>query len=189
MAKVCGFWECAIEVRQDWTVCQDHYGDFADGKLDVCPGCGWLKSKQYDLCLACHEGKEPPKGRTINSRPNRDRIAERRTGYEVPPPGAPAEIDISAGGVHVYILKLTDGEFYVGHSEDLESRLMEHRDGKVQSTTGRSPTLVWFDWVPTKAQAIAVEAEMKQINADNPRRIRRMVIAFSQLARQVDTNP
>lgn len=188
MAKVCALWDCVVQVRQDWTVCPEHYPDFADAKVDICPGCGWLKSKQYEQCLPCRNGKAPPKGRRTNATVN-NRIAEPPVRYEVPPTVPATEADGATTAAHVYILKLSSGEFYAGYSEDLESRLMEHRDGRVKSTAGKDPRLVWFDWVSTKAQALAVEDELQHLISRNPRRVRRMVLDFGKLAKLVDPNP
>jgi predicted GIY-YIG superfamily endonuclease len=62
---------------------------------------------------------------------------------------------------------------------------MEHREGGTSSTTGRNPRLVWFDMVPTRDEATAVEARLKGIIDRNPREIRKMVIHFSDLLKEV----
>jgi putative endonuclease len=36
--------------------------------------------------------------------------------------------------VHLYILKLSNGQLYIGFSKDLRKRLKEHADGKVFTT-------------------------------------------------------
>ncbi len=46
---------------------------------------------------------------------------------------------------HVYILKLSDGTFYIGRSENLVIRLQEHKDGTQQQTRGMDPKLVYFE--------------------------------------------
>lgn len=188
MVKVCAYWECVAAIRDDWTVCPEHYGDYADGKLDQCSGCGWLKLALYDRCLDCRNSKDPRKGRSEiqhASRPQ-SRVAERRTPYQTQDKLEVENVELSADGYHVYILKLDGGDFYAGMSEDIRSRLMEHRDGKVASTVSRNPRLVWFDWVQTKDQALAVETHLKQLIKRNPRRIRRMAIEFVEIAAELD---
>ena len=45
---------------------------------------------------------------------------------------------------YLYFLKLSDGHFYIGQTNNLKLRLSEHRDGTVESTKGLDPNLVYF---------------------------------------------
>ena len=40
---------------------------------------------------------------------------------------------------YLYILKLSNGTYYKGQTEDLEKRIFEHRTGKVQTTRNKLP--------------------------------------------------
>lgn len=64
---------------------------------------------------------------------------------------------------HAYILRCQDGSYYVGHTDDLEKRLSEHRNGGVTVyTRKRQPvSLVWSDYFQTRDEALAAE---RQIN-------------------------
>jgi predicted GIY-YIG superfamily endonuclease len=101
-------------------------------------------------------------------------------------PAAWEKRDASANRFFVYILKLDGGEFYAGHTRELRERLSEHRDGRTKSTAELNPKLVWFGMLATREAAIAAEAELKKLVDSNPREVRRMVIDFQDLARELD---
>ncbi|NUQ01616.1 MAG: GIY-YIG nuclease family protein [Armatimonadetes bacterium] len=64
---------------------------------------------------------------------------------------------------YVYMLRCSDGSFYVGQTDDLELRLAEHRLGAGSSWTKRRlpVTLVWSSGMPSRDQALAVERQLK----------------------------
>lgn len=93
--------------------------------------------------------------------------------------------DAQASEFYVYILKLDDGGFYAGHTRELRARLMEHRDGLVKSTAGKNPQFVWFSALPTRKLATEFEAELKTLCAKNPREIRRWILDFQDLVKEV----
>jgi predicted GIY-YIG superfamily endonuclease len=66
----------------------------------------------------------------------------------------------------VYMLRCADGSYYVGHTDDLEHRLNEHREGgKCEYTTARRPvTLFWSEEVQTREEAKHLEAQVKKWN-------------------------
>ena len=89
---------------------------------------------------------------------------------------------------YLYILKLDGGDFYVGRTNDLESRLQEHRDGKTKSTRNRHPRLVWFEKFFGARESVAEgEQELTLLNKQNPRAIRRIINNWQRLIRLVDT--
>lgn len=63
-----------------------------------------------------------------------------------------------------YILRCSDGSFYVGHTDELERRLAEHETGAGSGyTASRQPVhLVWFQEFPTREEAKVVEAQLKK---------------------------
>jgi predicted GIY-YIG superfamily endonuclease len=85
----------------------------------------------------------------------------------------------------VYILKLDNGDFYIGHTRELRERLSEHRDQKVSSTAGRTPKLQYFEVLPTREDAERREDELKRLEDSNPRQIRRMIISFLDFVREI----
>jgi len=69
----------------------------------------------------------------------------------------------------------------------MELRLQEHKDGLTKSTAGRSPTLAYFEERRgNKEELNEGEDFLTQLNAKNPRAIRRIVNDWQRLMRLVD---
>ena len=64
----------------------------------------------------------------------------------------------------VYILRCNDGSYYVGHTEDVPTRVQRHLDGTgaVWTTARRPVTLVFEEKHPTQAAAVARERQVKR---------------------------
>ncbi|WP_435202728.1 GIY-YIG nuclease family protein [Qipengyuania sp. 902] len=62
-----------------------------------------------------------------------------------------------------YLLRCNDDSYYVGHTEDLENRMAQHRSGMLGGyTAGRLP--VSFEWsqdFPTRNEAFDAERQIK----------------------------
>jgi len=177
--NVCGYWECDRRIRRHHFLCGEHYEDLRDGLIDRCPKCGRYKDSTYDLCLDCYYGRRaapwnPPA--TI-APPNRPHGLEHSDAWK--------KGDRGAGEFFVYVLKLDNGDFYVGHTRELRERLSEHKDQKVSSTAGRKPKLQYFEVLSTREAAELREAELKRVKDSNTRQIRRMIIAFHDLVREI----
>ena len=88
---------------------------------------------------------------------------------------------------YLYILKLDGGKYYIGQTNDVELRLQGHRDGLTKSTTGRNPRLVFFEERRgNKEELIEEEDFLTELNAKNPRAIRRIVNDWQRLMKLVD---
>jgi predicted GIY-YIG superfamily endonuclease len=63
----------------------------------------------------------------------------------------------------VYILRCRDGSYFTGHTDDLEKRMWEHREGKAADwTRRRRPVeLVWCDWAGTRYEPLEFERRVK----------------------------
>ena len=173
----CLVWDCGAPIRSGYLFCLGHYQDHHDGAVDRCPGCGRGKYSQFSRCLECQYDPQrreaAPAGR-ISERHGPEYSAAWEAG------------DATARQFYVYILKLTGGRFYVGQTRELKERLGEHKDGAVPSTTGQNPRLAWFHVVPTRHEAVSLEAELKDVAESNQREIRRLVVGFRDLVREVD---
>ena len=179
--KRCLFWSCNTPIRQDYIVCYDHYEDMVDGLIDECPSCNRAKYTEYDVCLDCFN--HAPK------RPTQARASGTKEGYKwYRPEYSPAwdKKDSAATEFFVYILKLNGGTFYAGQTRELRERLSEHKDGRVKTTAGKTPQLVWFATVPSRNAATSLEVELKKLVDTNPREIRRMVVRFRDHVRELD---
>ena len=64
---------------------------------------------------------------------------------------------------YAYLLRLSDGSYYAGHTDDLDSRIAQHQSGAFAGyTQKRRPVeLVWADRFPDRDQAFAVERQIK----------------------------
>ena len=63
----------------------------------------------------------------------------------------------------VYILRSEKiGKFYIGHTEDIDKRLVRHNKGQVTSTRGKGPwAIVYQEYFPNRAEAVQRELEIK----------------------------
>ncbi len=63
----------------------------------------------------------------------------------------------------VYIVRCSDGSFYVGHTHDVDERVQAHNDGLGAAwTAARRPVvLLYQEHYPTKAEAVARERQLK----------------------------
>jgi predicted GIY-YIG superfamily endonuclease len=64
---------------------------------------------------------------------------------------------------HVYILRLRDGQLYVGSTEDLARRLVEHRAGTASRTTALLGPVehIYSEPHPDRSSAIRRERQIK----------------------------
>ena len=64
---------------------------------------------------------------------------------------------------HVYMLRCSDGSYYVGHTNDLEQRLAAHEGGAIEGyTLSRCPVeLVFSDQFSTRLEAFHRERRIK----------------------------
>ena len=78
----------------------------------------------------------------------------------------------------IYILKCADNSYYVGHTENLESRVKLHNNGKgaTHTATYRPVTLIYQETADSKTAAMKREKQIKHwsrakkealINKDN----------------------
>jgi len=73
----------------------------------------------------------------------------------------------------VYILRLRDGSYYTGHTNDLQRRLAEHRLGSgSRYVRGRLPfMLVYFEKVESKGEAMKREKQIKRMSRKRKERL------------------
>jgi tRNA/rRNA methyltransferase len=62
-----------------------------------------------------------------------------------------------------YILRLSNGIYYTGHTDDLDRRIAEHQTGAIKGYTHdkRPVELMWSDEFPTRAEALEAELRVK----------------------------
>jgi len=64
---------------------------------------------------------------------------------------------------HAYMLRCSDGRYYVGHTDDLEARIGAHQSGTLDEyTQSRRPVeLVWSQEFASRDEAFAAERQIK----------------------------
>ena len=175
-SKTCKFWDCDKLIRGHFEYCYDHYQASQKGEINDCPECGRAKDAKYETCLDCRPSRV---GTSSQQRPSR---------YQQEHSPAWQAGDDKATAFFVYILKLKDLTFYAGQTRELRERLMGHRDGTTKSTSGQDPKLVWFAIVPSREEATSLEVQLKKLCDRNPREIRRWILTFQDLVKELDFN-
>ena len=68
---------------------------------------------------------------------------------------------------YTYILQsVKSGRYYIGHTSDIEERLVRHNSGKVTATRNKGPwTVVYFETYETKAEANSRELFIKSMKS------------------------
>ncbi len=63
----------------------------------------------------------------------------------------------------LYILECADGTFYIGHTDDLDNRLVQHDLGKgcVYTSTRRPLKLIHTEGFETRYEALSMERKLK----------------------------
>lgn len=68
--------------------------------------------------------------------------------------------------IGVYILKCSNGRFYVGSTQDMDVRLTEHKTGRVKATKNLLPIdLALFQPCDTLLEARRIEYRVKQLKS------------------------
>ncbi len=64
---------------------------------------------------------------------------------------------------HTYLLRCADGSYYVGHTDNLEARIGQHKSGLIPGyTSSRLPVeFLWAQDFPERDQALAAEQQIK----------------------------
>ena len=66
----------------------------------------------------------------------------------------------------VYILKLSNNKHYIGLTQNLPRRMLQHSHGRSKSTRNHLPfKLLWYDITPTRSNAREYEVFLKNRGA------------------------
>ena len=85
-------------------------------------------------------------------------------------------------GWYVYVLELSDGGYYVGQSNNLPVRHLEHLlDVGSERTRGKSGNLVWFNQVGSRDGARSMERRVQRAIDSSPQKFESMRQTFRQL--------
>ncbi len=176
MPKICEFVECDESIPSHHHLCWPHWDQEQDDEIDKC-FCGQYKPSQYELCLTCKRKLSRSKANASRS-PRKTKVAESKPEYVVGAPDPRPRKDDDSDVFYVYLLLLDEGDYYVGHTNNLRTRHLEHTTDQTKSTRGKNPRLVWFDRFRTRAEAMDHEKFLKRVCKDNKRAINKMVDEF-----------
>ncbi len=62
---------------------------------------------------------------------------------------------------YVYVMQLRNSTLYIGRTNDLKRRAIEHQQGKVRSTRQKSPKLIYYEAYIEKSDANRRELFLK----------------------------
>ncbi len=71
----------------------------------------------------------------------------------------------------VYILERKDGKLYIGQTENLDKRLLDHREG-LGARFVKSQSFVLLGSIPVESRSAALSLEKKLKRFKNPHRVR-----------------
>jgi putative endonuclease len=69
---------------------------------------------------------------------------------------------------YIYLVQCADGTYYTGWAAHLENRIKAHNEGRgARYTAGRRPVrLVYWEFQPTRGEALRREASLKRLRRD-----------------------
>ena len=196
--RTCARWACGKtdKITFEKPLCYPHWLEWEALELEECNRCHWVYAYdeaivwatggyagEFDfLCDEClwHAVEEKRRPEPWSSNAGRP---------EEKPIFAHAKLESTTH--HVYVLKLSDGTFYIGQTSDLVIRLQEHRDGTQPQTAGKNPKLVYFEeFVGQRNEVRKRENELTVWNqsSEGRRWLREMIEEFRAPLRLLDLN-
>ena len=194
MEQFCAKWGCDKSTTYDKPLCYEHWLEWEAWELDECKRCHYFYDEDdfvlYDMpdddvieeyplmCDDCLQVTLMDDGR---GNPWRGREPERKPII--------AHADIERPVRYVYILKLSDGTFYVGQTNDLGIRLQEHKDGRQTQTKGKEPKLVYYESFEGMRKDVndkEIEFTILNSTASGQRKLRQMIEKFRTPLRLLD---
>ena len=185
MPNTCNFVECDESIRLDHHyLCRPHWDQEQNEEIDECANCGQHKLAEYEFCLTCKRELSRSKRKASRTK-TKSKVAESTPDYVLDAPDPRPRKDDDTDVFYVYLLYLNDGDYYVGHTNDLGPRYIEHTTGQSKSTKGKNPRLAWFTRVRTRDEAKEHERFLKKQCDINRRAITRMIDEFLVLMDRV----
>jgi len=174
----CKYWNCNRSIKTSHFLCPEHYEEWQDYAIDKCPKCGRYKDEGYDLCLDCRRKMSSARIYRIKKTPT--------STYRVEHSDKWRNQNDSDSKFFVYILKFTDGKYYVGHTDNLRVRLAEHRDGKTRSTANKQFDMQYYEIFNNRKDAELKEVELKILKDKNDRKLRQIILDFQDIQRELN---
>ena len=157
-ANQCRFWACTKKTKVRF--CPPHLRQKSRRTITKCPNCILYKEAKYPACFDC-----------------KDKIIEQNPEWD--------QVDSNTDIFYAYVLKIGH-EYYAGQTRSLRNRLLQHKKGRVPSTKGKRPRLVWFTMVTTRDQAAEIELAWKNLITKDPVGVRKQLDIFRSLMQELD---
>jgi len=174
----CKYWNCNRNIKPGHFLCPEHYERWQYYEIDKCPICGRYKDEEYDLCLDCR--------RKVNSKSKTKTPTTTNSKYSIEHSNKWRNQNKGDSQFFVYVLKLNDGKYYVGHTDNLRVRLTEHRDGKTKSTANKSFVLQYYEKLGTRKDAELREVALKILADKDERKLRKIILEFQDINRELN---
>lgn len=194
MEQFCARWGCDKSATYDKPLCYEHWLEWEDWESDECNRCHYFYDggdfvlyydtdddviEEYPLmCDDCLDVTLMDDGKK--------RIWKAREPERKP---IIAHADIDRPIRYVYILKLSNGTFYIGQTNDLVIRLQEHKDGQQAQTKGKDPKMVYHaSFVGMRKSVNEREIELTILNSSGTgrRKLRQLIENFRAPLRLLD---
>ena len=82
---------------------------------------------------------------------------------------------------YAYILELSNGSYYAGHTNNLKARLAEHALGTAKATQGKKGKLRWFTQTYDRNNAAKIEARLKRAISRGNSKVQEAIADFESL--------
>ena len=216
-SQPCAAWGCGKNGSYEKPLCYEHWQQWDQWSLEECQVCHWLYGPEdiianewsdinetagvlvgkpdAFICIRCsfatlaRYGKIRPWLRLQPKDLQAIFETQIQHGLAEPRPQVPARKELVRKTNYVYVLKIDDGKFYVGQTQDLLLRYQEHRLGKQTQTSGKNPKLVYFEvFQGDREEVNRREDELTKWNTTNAgqRHLLRLIEEFRAPMRLVD---
>ena len=193
MEQFCSRWGCDKSATYDKPLCYQHWQEWEAWGLEECSRCHYYFSDDefiyyYDwddindayppMCDVCLDLTLAEDGK--------DRVWKGKEPERRP---IIAHADIKRPIRYVYILKLYDGTFYIGQTNNLNIRFQEHKDGLQIQTKGKDPKMVYFEpFTGMRKSVDEREMELTILNSSSKgrRELRQIIEEFRAPLRLLD---
>ena len=174
MVNKCKEYSCYNKVpNSSHDLCYQCFMDFQDGFINKCSG----KNCEYYIFdfKTCWEHKDQSKP-TKKYKPQTKTQSKNKLEWS-------DQWANKGDKFYVYILKLFNQadefqRYYVGQTDDLLSRMTEHKHNTETQTKGFKKELVYFNSYPSREISVHIEQELKDLNDKNQRAITKLTSEF-----------
>ena len=140
---------------------------------------GPKKLMEKGLCINCYDETFNKENKVIQPNPNKVKKVSNKRSYRLEDYRSWERADNGKVIFYVYIQLLNDGDYYVGQTGDIRTRLFQHTERhNTKGTMHKNPKFVFYETFPTREIACYREYELKQLNENNQQKLDRLISEF-----------